>query len=299
MYHRVAVESFDPWGLAVSVENFAEQMRWLRENRSVLQLSQFAKLHASGTLGSNAVAITFDDGYLSTATSAAPVLEEHDLPATIFLPADLIEQGRPFWWDELQRIVLGSTGESLHVDDQQINLGQKTETDADWRPFAEPKTARQRAFHRIWALLRHKPPAELKVAMGQLHAQSADARWHDLDPPMTPDDVRAIASERLEFGSHALTHPWLPGLSSEDKVAEIFQSVDRCRSLTGRTPQTFAYPYGARDTQSEALVRQAGFTCACATDERPITPQSDSYALPRIGVGNWSGRQLGARIAAL
>src|SRR5690349_12394570 len=76
MYHRIANESFDPWGLSVSPRNFAEQIDWLSANRSILGLTDFAQLHRKGRLPSDAVAITFDDGYASVIEEATPVLEK-------------------------------------------------------------------------------------------------------------------------------------------------------------------------------------------------------------------------------
>jgi len=297
MYHRIAHDRFDPWGLAVSPDNFADQLQWLAANRMVLPLAEFAERHRQGTLPRNAAAITFDDGYRSNVTAAAPLLEKHGLPATIFLPVELIEQGRPFWWDELQGMVLVSTRKSLRLGDQEIDLGEKSASDGEWRPFEAPQTARQRAFHRIWAMLRHKPPAELETAMGELEAQAGGAPWQGPDPPMTPDDVRAIASERLEFGSHALTHPSLPALGPAEKATEIKASFERTRALTGTVPLSFAYPYGDRDDESEELVRQAGFRCACATDDRPVDRRSRLFALPRISIANCKGAELGKALA--
>src|SRR4051794_40425355 len=39
MYHRIGSETFDPWGLAVQRDRFAEQVEWLVKNRAVLPLS--------------------------------------------------------------------------------------------------------------------------------------------------------------------------------------------------------------------------------------------------------------------
>ena len=115
MYHRIARESFDPWGLAVEPARFAAQLEWLARRRSVLPLGEFARVHRAGRLKGNAVALTFDDGYASSLKAAVPLLERLGLSATVFLPAELIERGREFWWDELARIVLTFRGKKFRL----------------------------------------------------------------------------------------------------------------------------------------------------------------------------------------
>ena len=56
MYHRVGVESFDPWALAVSPARFEAQLEWLARRRSVLPLAEFAALHRQGRLPRDAAA---------------------------------------------------------------------------------------------------------------------------------------------------------------------------------------------------------------------------------------------------
>ena len=50
MYHRVANEVCDPWGLAVSPEKFADQLDWIKQHRTPLSLSDFVELNSQGKL---------------------------------------------------------------------------------------------------------------------------------------------------------------------------------------------------------------------------------------------------------
>src|SRR5438270_773320 len=73
MYHRIADEKFDPWGLCVTPDRFANQLSWVAKNRTPVPLPEFAELHRRGVLPDNAIAVTFDDGYACTAKIAAPL----------------------------------------------------------------------------------------------------------------------------------------------------------------------------------------------------------------------------------
>jgi peptidoglycan/xylan/chitin deacetylase (PgdA/CDA1 family) len=296
MYHRIAVETFDPWGLAVSPAHFAEQLQWLSGHRTVLPLVDLAARHRDGTLPANAIALTFDDGYACTAEVAAPMLERAGLPATIFISAELIERGEPFWWDELKDLVLDHDRDILTVERAAVSLGARSAGDRHWKPGANPGTPRQAAFHRIWNALREKPPAEIDSAMSDIRRQS-HTKQHEVRP-MSPAQVRETAAAGIDFGSHALAHPWLTSLTHAEKAREIRDSVEACEKLSGTRPTTFAYPYGNFDAESERIVEEAGFDCACATLGRSVSGHSRPFALPRVQVGDWSARELRLALGA-
>lgn len=286
MYHRIAEESFDPWGLCVSAANFRDQLSWLSSNRTVLSLKQFAALRRENRLPGNAVAVTFDDGYSCNLDVAAPVLREFRVPATIFLPASLIEHGGPFWWDELETLVLGHPGATLSLDGEAIDLGERTPEDSRWLPGAPPRTARQRAFLYIHERIARRTPSAVNEAMAELRTQAESATaLPPLKRPILPS--RAMRPpDFVEFGSHTLSHPWLPSLDASEQREEICGSVEACQALTGGRPSTFAYPFGMFDERAERLAEEAGFDCACATRDLAVSTRSHVFALPRVGVPN-------------
>ncbi|MEO6256674.1 MAG: polysaccharide deacetylase family protein [Sphingomicrobium sp.] len=293
MYHRIGRESFDPWGLAVSAEHFAEQLEWLAANRTVLPLAEFAMLHRQQRLPAKAVALTFDDAYACNAVVAVPLLEKLGLPGTIFVPAELIERGQEFWWDDLERIVLGHDGDALRLGGESFALGEREAGDRQWAPDAAPHTPRQHGFHTLWAKLREQQPAVLAASMDQLRKQTdVVARPRPSHRPMTAGEVQATRSSTIAIGAHSLTHPSLPRLTLAEKRHEIVDSVARCAALSGAAPQTMAYPYGDFDAESEQLAEDAGFLCACSTEHDFVGAHSRPFALPRRHVGDWPGSRL-------
>lgn len=76
--------SLDETGSPISVAPavFRQQVAWLAAGRvPVVGLAELLALPA----GADAVALTFDDGFASTAELAAPLLREHGLPATVYV----------------------------------------------------------------------------------------------------------------------------------------------------------------------------------------------------------------------
>lgn len=293
MYHRIADESFDPWGMAVTPPHFREQLEWLSQHRTVLRLQAFAALHRARRLPPDAVAVTIDDGYSCCSELASSLLEQFRVPATIFIPLDLIERGQPFWWDELEELVLSHEGHSLTFDGAEIPIGQRTPEDRQWKPRTEPVTARQSAFREILTRITRKRPVDRDRAIDDLRRQvGAIGDLESLKRPMTPQLVRGISSDLVDFGSHTLNHPWLTDLDPNEQAEEIGGSVDRLKTLTGSQPVAFAYPYGISDEHSRRLVEEAGFECACVTGDRAVSRRSGTFALPRVRAGNWDAEGL-------
>ncbi len=90
-YHRII--DGGPSFIDVSTYMFDSQLNWLKENGyQVIDFDSFmAFLSGEKTLPAKAVLITFDDGYQETLTNAAPILEKHRLPATLFIYSNRIK----------------------------------------------------------------------------------------------------------------------------------------------------------------------------------------------------------------
>jgi peptidoglycan/xylan/chitin deacetylase (PgdA/CDA1 family) len=99
-YHRIAGPRPDPLLLDVSASNFDAQLSVLSRTAAPLRLDEFESLRREGRLPARAVAVTFDDGYADNLHAAAPLLERHEIPATVFVTAGMIGSARGFPWDE-------------------------------------------------------------------------------------------------------------------------------------------------------------------------------------------------------
>ena len=307
MYHRVAKAAADPWRLAVAPAHFDEHLEFLRRRRLVLPLTEFGRLHRSGRLPANAVAITFDDGYACNALTAAPLLEKHGLPATVFLTTGLISSGEEFWWDALERIILETDAEHLDLclngKAIPIFLGCQDGVSAAyrWNAMVEPSTARETAYLHLWSKLRIARDQERRSAMVALHRQAnvSEAARPSHRAITAAEVVKMTTSGLIEIGAHSVTHPVLSQLTIAEQRAEIGRSRDACVDLVGRRPQAFAYPYGDYDSDSVKIVGDAGFDVACTTRPYGIGVRSQMLRLPRLAVGNWKASELKAAIRSV
>ncbi len=296
MYHRIAEDPIDHWGLSVSPAHFQEQLDVLRRTRHPFPLTEFVRRLAAGTLPSDAVAVTFDDGYADNFISGKPRLAAADVPATVFLATSYLDRPDEFWWDELARLVLAGdalrnfelvVGRTvLHID-----LGAGAFARQDGTVSAAVLKMRQAALTPIWEAMRRLNEDERRRAMAEIRSVLTDRVCNvDRGRAMTRDEVGALVSDGLiTIGAHTATHPLLTALGYDACQAEIAQSKAACEDLVGAEVAGFAYPYGGFDDEARKAVLATGFSFACSTREEPATPSSDFLALPRIQICDWNG----------
>jgi peptidoglycan/xylan/chitin deacetylase (PgdA/CDA1 family) len=298
MYHRIANEPTDPWGLAVSPAHFEEQLLVLRRTRRPVPLTEFVRDLAAGRLHPSAVAMTFDDGYADNLFAAGPRLAGADVPATVFLATGFLDRRGEFWWEELARLFLVGDGPrsfELAVRGRAMHFdfgADPPECSAEgWRAWSIPLTRRQAAYVAVWDSLRRVEEEEREALMIEVRTKmSKQDRSPGSGRPMTRGEVGALVADGLvTVGAHTVSHPLLTGLPTEMRRFEILASKAACEALSGGPVAAFAYPYGDLDAEVRAAVADAGFACGCATTNGPVTAASDIFALPRMQVLDWDG----------
>jgi len=293
MYHRIAAPDVDPWGLAVSPAAFDDQLRALKSHRTVLSMSAFVERLSRRALPANAVAITFDDGYVDNLTAACPALERHGVPATIFITTGTIGAGREFWWDALARLILERDGPI----DTTVSLGGKPLKIV--LPARSSRPAADRAaYEKVWSLMQAADAGEREAALNHLASAVRAPAVRPGDLPMDAEQLALLAAnDWVEVGAHSVSHARLSALTPPDQRREIEESRDACKAVLGRPVAGFAYPFGAVGSETADLARQAGFSYACTTRSACVRATDDAFNLPRVAAADESGEALLRRLA--
>ena len=296
MYHRIADELLDHWCLAVSPAHFEEQLDVLRRTRRPMPLSKFVFDFMAGTLAHDAVALTFDDGYVDNLFAAKPRLAVADVPASVFLATGYVGGAERFWWDELARLILledspptfelTACGKSMYFD-----FSTEPAAREDGSTPAGSLKLRRAALWTLRETLRPLEDEERRSVLAKLRSIFGGRDYHaSLGRAMTSDEVLTLVADGLvTIGAHTVTHPVLPKLDPAACHHEIEESKTVCESLIGAPVTGFAYPYGDFDAGVREAVRTAGFAFACSVQSGPVTATSDIFALPRIHVHNCDG----------
>lgn len=279
LYHRVTKLQFDPEMLAVTPDNFREQMKHLKATLPIVRFEEdWVKMPKP------AVAITFDDGYADNALEALPILEELGIPATFFVSTGTIGITKEFWWDELTRIILES-------EELPVNFTLK---DSSWGGTWLTGTAseRQEFYHEIVRLMTDADTEQRSDWLGQLRlwAEQKENR-NESNRAMTIDELRLLsASSVVTIGSHSVTHSRLSSLTADAEREELTASKHQLETWTGKEITLFSYPFGKRcdyTNGSIALCREAGYIKTAANFPGQAHRWTDPFQIPRHLVRDW------------
>lgn len=279
IYHRVTTLPSDPQQLAVSPANFRAQMWYLKQNLPILRFEE-----DWSSIRRPAVVITFDDGYADNALEALPILEDIGVPATFFVSTGNIDTRKEFWWDELERIILGDWPfpERFALNDGRFQRA--------WQTADAP--GRQNLYREIHSLMKEVEPARREDWLVQLR-QWAEAGEEGREEyrTMTVEELRMLTkSGWVTIGAHTVTHTPLVSLPVDAQRGEITESRKRLEEWLGREITVFSYPFGNcgdYTRQSVRLCREAGFTRVAANFPGQAHRWTGRFQIPRQLVRNW------------
>ncbi len=103
-------------------------------------------------------------------------------------------------------------------------------------------------------------------------------------PMVSWDQVTEISAQGIECGAHSHHHLQLDTLPQGVAREEIVQSKRILEDHLGLEISSFAYPFGYSSPMVRQLVRDAGFTSACAVKHALSSATSDPFALARLMV---------------
>jgi peptidoglycan/xylan/chitin deacetylase (PgdA/CDA1 family) len=229
------------------------------------------------------VALTFDGGYRDFATYALPILREHNVPFTLYLPTAFPDGLGEAWWLALEEMIARETRISLVMDRNE-------------RHFMIYQTqAKYELFELLSEWLRALPPADRSFVIKDLCTRySTDIEALTREAWMNWDDLARIAADpNATIGSATVNYRALSSLRDADAQREISMGKAVTQSAVHRDVRHFAYPFGDRGAwrrQHVVMVEEAGFASAASSIGGVVEPlgRTNIYALPRVA---WDGRE--------
>ena len=104
LYHHISDTT--PPSTSTSPDDFAAQLDWLAANDyTILPASKLVAGIKAGAVPRRTVAITFDDAFANLLTHAAPLLEAHDMPYTLFVATEPIGRRGYLTWDDIRALI--------------------------------------------------------------------------------------------------------------------------------------------------------------------------------------------------
>ncbi|WP_152050222.1 polysaccharide deacetylase family protein [Tautonia marina] len=284
-YHRIGDPASTPdYGPVFSAtpEDFRAQIKVIQRAFRLLNPTELVDA-ASGEmpLTEPCAAITFDDGYRDQYHHALPALVDAGASATFFIPPDLIDHPRPFWWDLVSRIIRQTNRERLELEEParlSLDLTRTTRDEALAQVVRACLAARRLDEVRLAEHLQERAGVSLDLdALGR----SAMMTW---------EQVEALAEAGMGIGSHGQTHRRLADLDESEQSEELVSSKRSLEARLGRTVDAISYPYGEQgdyDDRTCRLAHETGYRAGFTFGGRPNRPGSGRpFEVARINVGS-------------
>jgi len=287
LYHRITDLAHDPWSLAVGPQHFDEQLAVIRRDAVCLPLETFLARRAAGDLPRNAVTVTFDDGYADNLHEALPILERHEVPATIFVMTSFIDSASETWWDRLEEVVYGVTALPTSVE---LSVGgtpfrwQKPESATASGVRASLLDAVAKAVSMGETATREAALADLWEQLGVTPRRRASHRG------LSIEELRRLAAHPLiTIGAHTRTHPYLARVSPESQRAELAGGKADLEQWLDRRIDLLAYPHGSLDGTTVRIAKEVGFSRGFTSVGRIVPHRCNPLRFTRIEVPDLDG----------
>lgn len=279
MYHDVGPDrdDIDVWQI-VRRSDFLRQVDYLRKHYQIVDLETALRAIDAPPSGKPMAVLTFDDGHRGNIDHLLPIVQQEDLPVTLYIATGHVESGQPYWFDRMVNHL--QSNQPIELDLRRFGMGVLR--------FNDERGARN------WARIQ-----KLLVAIKSLPVDQCDPITDAIiaqlpqqgDPamaPLKPHEVKALSEiPQIIIGAHTDGHEVLTKLSIDAARETIRRSVHKLTEWTGRIPRHFAYPAGFHNMALQQLVSEMGFASAMSTETGIWRRHHSPYLIPRISVGRY------------
>lgn len=292
-YHRV-VQNYDISSslsipsLLISSATLRHHFELIQKNFYCISLDEVLDIIAGrATLNRDAVVLTFDDGYQDFYDNALPLLQEYDLPATLFVPSSQIGLKTPLLHDQLYYLIITSAARGISIIEliEKLHkpLLQQPEIDLQLTILRQILANNRDDYYGAMRALFEIPHNYLTILLSEIKDQlkivdsDFPAEYQLLCWPM----IKEMANKGITIGAHTCNHTLLTEETMPVVEQEIIGSKWELEEYLKMPVRHFAYPDGRYNSAIINIVRNAGFESGCTVEDRPNTLQENPFQLKR------------------
>ncbi|TXH77481.1 MAG: hypothetical protein E6Q88_01150 [Lysobacteraceae bacterium] len=255
MFHRTLRPDDPRWSgcdpdYTITEGLFARSLDFFSKHYHVVSLDDVVRARRSGgSLPPRALLISFDDGWLDNLDYALPALRRTGLPAVMFVAADAVGAGQPFFQE---RIIAAWRRGHLSVEALAAGVVAQGGGHAPDHGIA--------GLRQLIAALEQMSPERRKTAL-QAHAEALDDGMRHM---VDVEDLPRLRTGGIELGLHGKSHVAMT--RAEDLDAELGGAQAALRAMLGLPAddatsacRTMSFPHGAYDGEIAVRARESGY----------------------------------------
>ncbi len=285
MFHHVAPRNPDRLtinkGQEISPETLETVLTSLKaQGYELVSMDQVPERLARGSRSpSRFAALTFDDGGRDNLIHAAPILQRHDAPFTVYVTTSFASGLVAPWWHVIERAAMAAPCLIIETSRGPLRF--------DTSDHPRKIRAAEALHHIFWGTNetnRQRYTADLAsqacIDLGSL-TRELYMDWAELS------EIAKLPN--CTIGAHTTTHAFLAQLDERSAMRELVDARDIIRQRLNVAVDHLSYPYGATGccgTREFELARAAGYTTAVTTRRGVLehSHMNDLTSLPRAPI---------------
>lgn len=221
----------------------------------------------------NACHVTIDDGDKTFYHIIYPVLKKINVPATLFVSAEICSKHSNFWFQEI-RSFDSDRVKKIICDFYNLDINIL-------KIYPVNVILKNMSIGQIWTIINKYK---------SIYGITSDEKYN-----MSIDQLREIDKEGLvTIGAHTMNHPILANENEDVSKKEIISSFKELENVLQHEINYFAYPNGTiildYSTREIEILRNMNCRLAFSMEAKNFTVNDDPLVIPRFGLS--TGNQL-------
>jgi len=270
-YHHVFATK-TPYHLDdLDAQAFGQQIEFLSKHFNILSLEQAIQLLIKKKLPPKSLVITFDDGYLDNYTTAAPILEKHNCPATFFVATQGVEKGY-LWNDVIEQSIQNTKVTTISKD----IIGKAI--------YITSNNEKISAFHQLVSSLKFVSNEQRSNKIRQLSQELKVSEY--TQTMMNEEQILDLKNRGFTIGAHTHSHSILSTETDTNSQYELLTNKESLERIVGEPITFLAFPnglYGRDFKQAHCDMSQSlSLTSAISTNDGGALSTSNLHQIPRF-----------------
>ncbi len=281
-------------------ELFKKQIEFFDANFNVVTMEQVieAQEHPERELlPEKALLLTFDDGYIDHYSAAFPVLKEHGMQGSFFVPGNVLEERELLGVNKIHFVLAsGEISKLVATVKEKLDYYRGAEFDIPTAAELYEQYAIAGKFDGpdtifVKRILQKGVPERLRdIITNELFDQyvGVPQKIFANELYLNRDQLRLMKADGMFIGCHGYSHYWLSSLNDEDMRRDVDKGLDAIDEFIDRNAWVMNYPYGGYNEGTCEYCRSIGAKLGVTVEPRvAIIGQEDAMLLPRLDCNDY------------
>lgn len=273
---------------------FRQQLNFFENNFNVVTMEQVIEaVNFGGSLPENALLLTFDDGYIDNFTVVMPLLQQHHMQGSFFIPGKTITENVVLDVNKIHFILASTDNIGALVDDLKVRMIHYRGAEFDypsndelWAEYAKDERFDGKEVVFIKRILQTVLPERLRnIITSELFEKylglPEDKFARELY--MNHDQIRFMKEAGMHIGFHGYDHYWLANLPEDQMKRDVDKALEVIGDYIDKENWVINYPYGNYNDSVCSYVASKGAKVGVTTEVRIAKiGVDDALTLPRL-----------------